>query len=182
MSGRYRVDLDFSGKVAVVTGAGQGIGRAIALTFASHRAAVVVSDLDKERADAVVRDIVAAGGTALSVKADVTRTDDIASLMSGALSLGDTIDILIHNAAYFPLIPFEEITPSILDRTLDVNLKAAFWLTRARSPQACSFSLRERHRISRGRPSSSTGERCFPRSKTISHGENLRKSEKTAKQ
>ncbi len=134
MPSNYRVELDFSGKVAVITGAGQGIGRAIARTFASHRAAVVVSDLDRERSDAVADEIRTAGGVAVSVQADVTNGDDIASLMAGSLGFGDKIDILIHNAAYFPLVPFEEITPQILDRTLDVNLKAAFWLTRAALP------------------------------------------------
>jgi 3-oxoacyl-[acyl-carrier protein] reductase len=131
---QFHVNLDFTGRVAVITGAGQGIGRAIARTFAAHHAAVVVSDLQKERADAVAEEISAAGGTAISVKADVSSREDIDTLMLGAMGMQNRIDILIHNAAYFPLAPFAEITPHILDMTLTVNLKAAFWLTQAGLP------------------------------------------------
>jgi 3-oxoacyl-[acyl-carrier protein] reductase len=130
----YQVNLDFTGRVAVVTGAGQGIGRAIAHTFAAHRAAVVVSDLHEDRADQVAAEIKASGGMAVPVKADVSRGEDIRTLIASAARLQSGIDILIHNAAYFPLTPFEEITPQILDMTLTVNLKAAFWLTHAALP------------------------------------------------
>jgi len=129
-----RVNLDFTGKVAVITGAGQGIGRAIARTFAAHHAAVVVSDLHKEWADAVAEEINSAGGTAVSVKADVSSREDIDTLIQTTIGLHNGIDILIHNAAYFPLAPFAEITPQLLDMTLTVNLKAAFWLTQAALP------------------------------------------------
>jgi 3-oxoacyl-[acyl-carrier protein] reductase len=133
MSG-HRVNLDFAGKAAVVTGAGQGIGRAIARTFAAHCAAVVVSDLHEERADAVAEEINASGGRAVSVKADVSRREDIAALIRRAGDMHGTIDILVHNAAHFPLAPFEEISAQLLDTTLSVNLKAAFWLTQAALP------------------------------------------------
>ena len=131
---RYHVNLDFAGRTAVITGAGQGIGRAIARTFAAHHAAVVVSDLHKDRADQVVEEIRSSGGTALSVNADVSRKADIRRLIRSASRLHNGIDILVHNAAYFPLTPFAEITPQILDMTLNVNLKAAFWLTQAALP------------------------------------------------
>jgi 3-oxoacyl-[acyl-carrier protein] reductase len=130
----YQVNLDFIGKVAVVTGAGQGIGRAIARTFAAHHAAIVVSDLQKERADKVAEEINSSGGTAISVKADVSSLEAIDALIQSALGFQKRIDILIHNAAYFPLVPFEEITPQMLDMTLSVNLKAAFWLTQSALP------------------------------------------------
>ncbi len=131
---RYRVPLQFTGKVAVVTGAGQGIGRAIALTFAAHQATVVVSDLNEERAGAVAEEINAAGGCAIPVKADVSSSEDITALIHRAIGLNNGLDILIHNAGYFPRMPLEEITPQVLDMTLSVNLKAAFWLTQAALP------------------------------------------------
>jgi 3-oxoacyl-[acyl-carrier protein] reductase len=130
----HHVSLDFTGRVAVVTGAGQGIGRAIARTFAAHHAAVVVSDLHGDRADQVANEIIVSGGTAISVRADVSSEGDITTLIQSAARFRNGLDILIHNAAYFPLVPFEKITPQILDMTLSVNLKAAFRLTHAALP------------------------------------------------
>ena len=69
MSDKYRLDLDISGKVPVLTGAGEGVGRAIARTFASRGTAIVVSDLTKARSEA--QEIRASGGCAISVKAYV---------------------------------------------------------------------------------------------------------------
>lgn len=130
----YRISFDFTGKVAVVTGAGQGIGRAIARTFADHGATVVVSDLRKERASVVAQEIWQTGGRAIAVKADVCQDEEIELLLEEASRLEGSLDIVIHNAGYFPLSPFEQITPQMLDKTLDVNLKAAFRLTQKALP------------------------------------------------
>ncbi|MBE0597030.1 MAG: SDR family oxidoreductase [Desulfuromonadales bacterium] len=131
---RYRVPLELAGRVAVVTGAGQGIGRAIAHTFAAHQATVVVSDLHEERASRVAEEINATGGRAIPVKADVSKQEDLAALLERTIGLHNRLDILQHNAAYFPRVPFEELTPEVLDQTLSVNLKAAFWLAQKALP------------------------------------------------
>jgi 3-oxoacyl-[acyl-carrier protein] reductase len=118
----------------VVTGAGQGIGRAIARTFGAHGARVVVGDLVRERCDHVTQEIVRAGGEALMVSGDLADGEAANALIAASAQRFGGVDILIHNAAFFPLTPFASITPELLDRTLAVNLKAAFWLTQAALP------------------------------------------------
>jgi 3-oxoacyl-[acyl-carrier protein] reductase len=130
----HRLSLDFSGRACLVTGAGQGIGRAIAATFAAHGAAVAVADLVQDRAEQVAREIVNSGGRALAVHADVSDSRIAPQLVAAAVAEFGHLDVLIHNAAYFPLRPFESIDEPMLDRTLAVNLKAAFWLTQAALP------------------------------------------------
>jgi 3-oxoacyl-[acyl-carrier protein] reductase len=129
-----RLTLDFSGRVCLLTGAGQGIGRAIAHMFAAHGAAVLVSDLVKERAERVSREISENGGRAMHAGADVADRYAAPQLISATLDAFGQLDVLIHNAAYFPLTPFESIDAETLERTLAVNLKAAFWLTQAALP------------------------------------------------
>lgn len=129
-----RAPIDLAARVCLVTGAGQGIGRAIALAFAAHGAAVVVSDLSEVRADAVAAEICEAGGQAQAATLDVADRDAIARLIEGVSARFGALDVLVHNAAYFPLRPFEAIEADVLERTLAVNLKAAFWLTQAALP------------------------------------------------
>lgn len=129
-----RVPLSFVGRTCIVTGAGQGIGRAIALSFAAHGAAVVVVDLRHERADEVSREIAAGGGRAMPAAVDVASRESIADLVNLAKEQFGSVDVVVHNAAHFPLHPFAEIDAEVLERTLAVNLKAAFWLTQAALP------------------------------------------------
>ena len=121
--------FDLSGRVAMVTGAGQGVGRAIALTLAAHGAQVVVNDFHGDRADAVVAEIERAGGNAIPLVADV---GDLAAVRSGietiATALGP-ISILVNNAGNggpdgFPseLPLFWESDPARWHRFLHVNL------------------------------------------------------------
>ncbi len=92
------MDLNLRGKVAIVTGAGRGIGRAISLTFAEEGAWVVVSDIDSSVAEEVAKEIVSRGSRALAVRADVTKVDDVETLVNRALDEFKKLDILVNNA------------------------------------------------------------------------------------
>jgi 3-oxoacyl-[acyl-carrier protein] reductase len=129
-----RVNFDVAGRACVVTGAGQGIGRAIARTFAAHGARVVVADLVRERSEHVAQEIARDGGEALAVGADIAEPLAAGALVAASVERFGGVDVLIHNAAFFPLTPFAAITPELLGRTLAVNLQAAFWLTQAALP------------------------------------------------
>src|SRR5690349_7240136 len=90
---------DFESKVAVVTGSGGGIGASIAATLASRGASVVVNDLDGDIAGAAAEKIVADGGTAIGVAADVSGPADVERLMGAARDGFGEIDVLVNNAA-----------------------------------------------------------------------------------
>lgn len=128
------VSLDLTGRTCLVTGSAQGIGRQIALLFAAHGAAVVVADLSASGAAEVAGEIQSAGGRALGVEADLADHDAIRALIAAAVEQFGGLGIVVHNAAFFPLIRFEDIQEQVLDRTLAVNLKAAFWLAQEALP------------------------------------------------
>ncbi|HJU49404.1 MAG TPA: SDR family oxidoreductase [Pseudogulbenkiania sp.] len=129
-----RVELDFSGRVVLVTGGAQGIGRGISETFAAHGATVAIADLQKERAEHTAQTLRQAGGAAASYQVDLAQPQQINELIAHLLRDHGRLDVVVHNAAYFPLTPFDQITPEILQRTLAVNLAAPFWLTQAAKP------------------------------------------------
>lgn len=113
-------------KVAVVTGAQQGIGKAIAIAFAREGAKVVVNYLDdRVAADAVVAAILQGGQAAQAVAGDVRRADDIQAMIQAAQALGG-LDIWVNNAGIFPRVDFLEMTEDDWQEVQDVNLKGAF--------------------------------------------------------
>jgi NAD(P)-dependent dehydrogenase (short-subunit alcohol dehydrogenase family) len=115
------------GRVALVTGASRGIGRAIALALAQGGADVLVNYREREDAAAeVVRQIEALGGRASAVRADVTAREQVRAMVSRTVESLGAIDILVNNAGLLQQKPFTEITDEDWDRVLAVNLKGVF--------------------------------------------------------
>ena len=118
-------------QVAVVTGAGQGIGRAIALTLAREGAAVVVNDVNLESAKKVAEEIKSRGGKAQPIKADVSNGEEVNTLVEKTLDNFKKIDILVNNAGTAKLTPTIELTEAEWDSTIVVNLKGQFLCSQA---------------------------------------------------
>jgi 3-oxoacyl-[acyl-carrier protein] reductase len=123
--------MRLQGKIAAVTGAGQGIGRAIALTLAREGAAVVVSDLDPKTAQQTAQEIEARGGQAVALKVDVTRRQDAVALTEMAVQSFDRLDILVNNAGIYPSAPIIEIEEEEWDLVFAVTLKGVFLCSQA---------------------------------------------------
>jgi 3-oxoacyl-[acyl-carrier protein] reductase len=118
-------------RTAIVTGAQQGIGEAIALAYAREGARVVVNYLDDAAAaEAIVALIAAEGGQARPVQGDVALAEDVARMVEAAEAFGG-LDLLVNNAGIFPRVDFLEMTEAQWDRVLDVNLRGAFLCARA---------------------------------------------------
>lgn len=123
------------GKVALITGASRGIGRAVALRFAAEGARVAVNYHESEKeAHAVVQEIRARGGMGLAVKADVAQKADVASMIGRIETEWGGIDILMNNAGIALDAPAESLSEDEWDRVVDVNLKGTFLCTQAVIP------------------------------------------------
>ena len=118
---------ELTGKVAVVTGAGQGIGRALARGLAGAGAAVVVTDVLAENAAKVAREIEAGGGRALGLGVDVSKRAPVQAAIDAAVSELQRVDILINNAGVFPRSTVLELDEATWDAVIDVNLRGT-WL------------------------------------------------------
>lgn len=132
--------LDFKGRVAVITGAGRGLGRDYALLLASLGAKVVVNDIgssmagagaDTQPADEVVRDIIAKGGIAVANFDTVATEDGGAAIVEAALSHFGKVDILIHNAGNVRTSLLSEMTLEDFDAVLNVHLRGGFNVLKA---------------------------------------------------
>jgi NAD(P)-dependent dehydrogenase (short-subunit alcohol dehydrogenase family) len=115
-----------AGKVAVVTGAAQGIGRGCAEMLAREGARVVVGDLQVEAGQAAVEAIRAAGGEAIFQRADIVEEADCAALIDAAVQTYGRLDALVNNAGWFPRATLEETTTELWDRIMHVNVRGAF--------------------------------------------------------
>lgn len=122
------------GKVAVVTGSGQGIGEAIALLFAREGAAVVVNSRTQAQVVRVVDNIAEEGGTAHGVTADVGSLQGVNALVEAAILQFQHIDILVHNAGIFPFGLLEDLDDDTWNEVISVNLTSAYRLTHACIP------------------------------------------------
>jgi len=122
---------DYSGKVAIVTGGGRGIGRAIALGLAECGAKLVLTSRTQEELDKVVNEIKEKGGEAIAAVTDLMVSEQIDALVQTAVQAYDRVDILINNAARSFMRPLMELREDGWDKIFGVNCKAVFLLSRA---------------------------------------------------
>jgi 3-oxoacyl-[acyl-carrier protein] reductase len=118
-------------KVSIITGGGQGIGRATALKFAAEGAKVAVCDINQSAVDDTVREILATGREAVGFNVDVTDKDSIARMVAGVMAKWGRIDTLVNNAGIVQDAQFKKMTDEQLERVIDVNLKGVYHCTKA---------------------------------------------------
>ena len=124
-----------AGKRAIVTGAGSGIGRAIALALAREGARVQSNDIDSDTAEETARMIVAAGGTAVARPCDVSDAEAARSTVAAMNADFGGIDVLVNNAAFFATrMPLGELDEALWARTMEVNLSGPFLMSRYAIP------------------------------------------------
>lgn len=121
-------------KVAIVTGGGSGIGRAIALRFARAGASVAVLDIAEAAARDAARDIAGCGGTAVAVPCDVRRQPDVERAVQSVLQQFDTLDVLVNSAGIAHVGNVEQTSEDDLDRLYAVNVKGVYHCMRAAVP------------------------------------------------
>ena len=145
-------DRDLEGKIALITGAGSGIGRGIATVLGGRGAELVLTDLDEDRARAVAHQ---PGATAL--RHNVTNLTSCQAVVDDTLRSHGQIDILVNNAGVSRSVPFHELDEAEWDRVLGVNVKGVFLTTRAVVPH-----MMERRRGSIISISSMVGKEAIP--------------------
>jgi NAD(P)-dependent dehydrogenase (short-subunit alcohol dehydrogenase family) len=122
-----KVNGTYMGKVAFVTGAGSGIGRATALAFAREGASVVVADVSEQANQQTARMIEEFGGRALAVRCDVTRTDDVRGALEKTIETFGRLDVAFNNAGIeYKIQPAAEVTEAEWDRIMDIDLRGVF--------------------------------------------------------
>jgi 3-oxoacyl-[acyl-carrier protein] reductase len=127
--------MRFQGKVAIITGSGQGIGHSIAKALAAEGASLIINDINLNAAHKTAEEIAEVfRAKVLSVRTDVADRDDIYSLMEFAIEHFGHIDILVNNAGICPLTKIEDISLQEWDEVLNINLRGVFFCCQAVTP------------------------------------------------
>jgi 3-oxoacyl-[acyl-carrier protein] reductase len=126
--------MELQGQVAIVTGAGRGIGRAAAHELARMGAAVVVAELDRATAESTATDLRDQGHRALVVRTDVTSREDLRTMVEGTLAAFGRIDILVNNAGIYRAAATLDVTEEHWDAIMNINAKSVFFATQAVLP------------------------------------------------
>lgn len=114
-------------KVAIVTGAGQGIGQAIALRLCKDGFRIGSLDFNLETAEETVKLIRAAGGDAVAVAVDVSKREQVFAAVDKVVGTYGRLDVMVNNAGLGPVTPIEDITPEIYHKVFDVNVGGIYW-------------------------------------------------------
>lgn len=123
--------MRFSGKVALVTGGGSGIGKATAFAFAKDGASVCIVDIDLVSAEKTVAEIKQAGGKAISVQGDIADKETATNAVASTVNSFSSLDFLFNNAGVEFISPLMETSESDWDRVMDVNMKGTYMMTKA---------------------------------------------------
>jgi len=117
-------------KVAIITGSGQGIGKATALLFAREGASVIVAEYNKDTGEAVATEINEAGGEGRFVQVDIANRESVQALISDVLETNGNIDVLVNNAGVIKDNTLEKMTDEEFDRVISVNLRGTYICTK----------------------------------------------------
>jgi len=138
-------NLNLSGKVGIVTGAGRGTGKAFALGLAKEggKVAVVVSR-HMDEAEAVVNEIKNIGGEAIAIKADIGKVADVEAMVKKTVERFGKVDILINNAGIYPILPFLETSEADFDRIIGINFKGVYFASKLVARQMIEKGIKGR--------------------------------------
>lgn len=126
--------MELTNQVAIITGAGRGIGRAIALALATHGADCVIADIDDATARSVAQEVQSLGRRAIAMKTNVAVQAEVEQLIEEALREFKKIDILVNNAGVSCPLPLLETSAEEFNRQIDINLKSVFYSCKAVFP------------------------------------------------
>ena len=123
--------MNLKDKIAIITGAGRGIGKAIAMTLASEGASVIISDIDLQSAEKTAIEINQQGKKALAFQVDVSNSQEVQKMVDSVMGQFGKIDILVNNAAIIRRGTIEDLSEENWDKVIDVNLKGTFICSKA---------------------------------------------------